>query len=74
MSETKYQYTAAVQHVSGFREPVGVAFSEDECADAKERALGEYRDWKRDSDLLSPPAEVVFMRRPVSVWEVTDVD
>ena len=72
-NEIKYQYTAAVRHVSGHDEPVGVAFSDDEYPDAKSRALGEYYAWKRDSDLMSPPAEVVFMRRPISTWEVIDV-
>lgn len=73
-SPSRYEYTAAVRHVSGFDEPVGVTFSEDTYLDAKQRALGEYHAWKRDSDLLSPPAEVVFLRRPVAFWEAVDVD
>lgn len=69
---TKYEYTAAVKHVSGYPEPVGIAFSEDEYPDAKQRALVEYRDWVRDSNLIEPSAEVALMRRPISTWEVVD--
>jgi hypothetical protein len=69
----RYEFTAAVQHVSGYPEPVGVAFAEDEHPDARKRALDEYYAWVRDSNMIDPPARVVFMRRPISTWEVIDV-
>lgn len=68
-TDAKYEYSAAVKHVSGFCEPVGVAFSEDEYPDAKTRALGEYHDWKRDVRTHDPIPEIVLLHRPVAVWE-----
>lgn len=68
-ANTKYEYTAAVKHVSGFCEPVGIAFAEDEYPDAKTRALGEYYDWKHETRSIDPQPEIVLLHRPISIWE-----